>query len=246
MERNGKDYYVQYSNDVETDVTKLKFVPLSPIDIVDINAFDTDFSVEEQEWNKYGIDVLTVKPKKENAEAKEIVVKDEKLTRFMTVGRLSPEKNYVNLVKAFAKYLEEGHNAMLYLIGDGPLKEEIDTLIDSLNIRSRVILVGILENPSELLKYCDCFIFTSLHEGQPVVIHEARVAGLPIVMTKFSSYKGSVVKDGQYLIGMDEEGILKGMNAFANGEVPTTYEYDYVKNNHEVYKEFLTAIGAEN
>ena len=80
----------------------------------------------------------------------------------------------------------------------------------------------------------------------PVVIHEARVAGLPIVMTKFSSYKGSVVKDGQYLIGMDEEGILKGMNAFANGEVPTTYEYDYVKNNHEVYKEFLTAIGAEN
>lgn len=246
MDRNGKEYYVQYSNDIEADVTKLKFVPLSPIDIVDINAFDTDFSVEEQEWNKYGIDVLTVKPKKVNNTATEVSVKDEKLTRFMTVGRLSPEKNYVNLVKAFAKYLAEGHNAMLYLIGDGPLREEIDSLIDSLNIRSRVILVGILENPSELLKYCDCFIFTSLHEGQPVVIHEARVAELPIVMTQFSSYKGSVVKDGQYLIGMDEDGILKGMNAFANGEVPVKYEYDYVKNNHEVYKEFLTAIGAEN
>lgn len=246
MDRNGKEYYVQYSNDIEADVTKLKFVPLSPIDIVDINAFDTDFSVEEQEWNKYGIDVLTVKPKKVNNTATEVAVKDEKLTRFMTVGRLSPEKNYVNLVKAFAKYLAEGHNAMLYLIGDGPLREEIDSLIDSLNIRSRVILVGILENPSELLKYCDCFIFTSLHEGQPVVIHEARVAELPIVMTQFSSYKGSVVKDGQYLIGMDEDGILKGMNAFANGEVPVKYEYDYVKNNHEVYKEFLTAIGAEN
>lgn len=246
MDRNGKEYYVQYSNDIEADVTKLKFVPLSPIDIVDINAFDTDFSVEEQEWNKYGIDVLTVKPKKVNNTATEVAVKDEKLTRFMTVGRLSPEKNYVNLVKAFAKYLAEGHNAMLYLIGDGPLREEIDSLIDNLNIRSRVILVGILENPSELLKYCDCFIFTSLHEGQPVVIHEARVAELPIVMTQFSSYKGSVVKDGQYLIGMDEDGILKGMNAFANGEVPVKYEYDYVKNNHEVYKEFLTAIGAEN
>lgn len=246
MDRNGKEYYVQYSNDIEADVTKLKFVPLSPIDIVDINAFDTDFSVEEQEWNKYGIDVLTVKPKKVNNTATEVAVKDEKLTRFMTVGRLSPEKNYVNLVKAFAKYLAEGHNAMLYLIGDGPLREEIDSLIDSLNIRSRVILVGILENPSELLKYCDCFIFTSLHEGQPVVIHEARVAELPIVMTQFSSYKGSVVKDGQYLIGMDEDGILKGMNAFANGEVSVKYEYDYVKNNHEVYKEFLTAIGAEN
>lgn len=246
MERNGKEYYVQYSNDIEADVTKLKFVPLSPIDIVDINAFDTDFSVEEQEWNKYGIDVLTVKSKKVNNTATEIAVKDEKLTRFMTVGRLSPEKNHVNLVKAFAKYLAEGHNAMLYLIGDGPLRKEIDSLIDSLNIRSRVILVGILENPSELLKYCDCFIFTSLHEGQPVVIHEARVVGLPIVMTQFSSYKGSIVKDGQYLIGMDEDGILKGMNAFANGEVPVKYEYDYVKNNHEVYKEFLTAIGAEN
>ena len=163
--------------------------------------------------------------------------------RFMTVGRLSPEKNHEALIRAFSDFLEKGYNAMLYLIGDGPLHEEIDALIESLGVRERVVMVGLLENPSELLKYADCFLLTSLHEGQPVVVHEARVAGLPIIMTRFSSYIGSSVSNGQYLIGMEQADILEGLEAFAAGKVPKDYVYDYVNNNREAFHEFLSAIG---
>ena len=84
-------------------------------------------------------------------------------------------------------------------------------MIESLGVRERVVMVGLLENPSELLKYADCFLLPSLHEGQPVIIHEVRVVGLPIVLSRFSSHTGSIVPNGQYLIGMEQADILEGL-----------------------------------
>lgn len=167
----------------------------------------------------------------------------ESVTRFITTGRLSPEKNQKALITAFSQFIQKGHNAMLYILGDGPLKKDIEAQISQLGLSERIIMTGNINNPFAVMKHCDCFILPSLHEGQPMVIHEARVLRLPIIMSKFSSAEGSTIPNGQYLIGTDVEDILEGLNAFIDGKVPSNYVFDASQYNREAYEEFLCAIG---
>ena len=164
--------------------------------------------------------------------------------RFVTVGRMSPEKNHETLILAFKKLLKEEPGCMLYIIGDGPLRKKTQALIDSLSMTRNVILTGNLDNPFALLKYCDCFILPSLHEGQPMVIHEARVLHMPIIMSEFSSAKGSMVENGQLVIGLGDNDIYEGMKAYIKGEVPCEYQFDIDTYNNEAYNEFLNLIQA--
>ena len=76
-----------------------------------------------------------------------------------------------------------------------------------------------------------------------MVIHEARMVGLPIIMSEFSSAQGSMIPDGQYLIGTEPEDILEGLEAFVAGKVPKAYAFDAEQYNCEAYEEFLCAIG---
>lgn len=163
--------------------------------------------------------------------------------RFITIGRLSPEKNHKALITAFSQFIQKGHNAMLYILGDGPLKEDIEAQISQLGLSERIIMTGNVRNPFAVMKHCDCFILPSLHEGQPMVIHEARLLKLPIIMSRFSSAEGSTIPNGQYLIGTNTEDILDGLNAFIDGRVPSNYVFDAAQYNREAYEEFLCAIG---
>ena len=164
------------------------------------------------------------------------------LLRFIAVGRLSPEKNYLNLIAAFQKFLSKGRNAVLYILGEGPQRRTLEKEITRLNLYGRVILTGNVPNPYAIMKQCDCFILPSLHEGQPMVILEARILGLPIIVSNFSSVKGSIYPGGQHVIGMSEADILAGLEAFTHGDVPSDYVFDAEQYNAEAYDEFLCAI----
>lgn len=171
---------------------------------------------------------------------------DEAPLRFITMGRLSPEKNQLALVRAFHAFCQTHENAMLLLLGDGPLREELMALVESLSLSDRVILVGNVSNPFPLMRFCDCFILPSLHEGQPMVLLEARSLGLPIIMSRFSSFQGAILEGGQLLIGTSEDSIRGGFEAFVRGEVPGAYAFDPQSYNREAYGEFLAAIGVED
>lgn len=156
---------------------------------------------------------------------------DPTLTSFVNMGRLSPEKNQIALIKAFARLYKDNNNLRLYIIGDGPLYNELNTLISSLALEGKVILTGSLDNPFMLMKECDCFVLPSLHEGQPVSILEARLLKLPIIMSNFDSAPSSIIENGQLVIGNTVDDIYDGLVSFMNGEVPTC---DF---NHEEYKQ---------
>lgn len=162
--------------------------------------------------------------------------------RFVAVGRMSPEKNYINLIKGFHRFTEQGNSAILYILGEGPQRKEIEKQIRSLNMGMRVILTGNLSNPYAIMKQCDCFVLPSLHEGQPMVIHEARILNMPVIMTKFSSAEGSMIPGGQYIIEPTVQGICDGLTAFAEGLVPKNYMFNGEQYNQEAYLEFLEAI----
>ena len=80
---------------------------------------------------------------------------------------------------------KEYPNSKLYIIGEGPLREQVEGEIARLNLKDKVILTGNLINPFTLMKKCKCFILPSIYEGQPMVLLEARIVGLPIIVSDF-------------------------------------------------------------
>ncbi|MBP0645107.1 glycosyltransferase, partial [Mycobacterium tuberculosis] len=81
-------------------------------------------------------------------------------------------------------------------IGDGPLSGELKELAVSLGVAGSVEFTGRLQNPYAVMSGCDCFVLSSDYEGQPIVILEARVLGLPIVTTRFGSATSAMEGSG--------------------------------------------------
>ena len=103
---------------------------------------------------------------------------------FITVARLTPQKNLFFLVKLF-KYIHDKHNdTTLLLVGEGELSNAIQALIKELDLQNYVHLLGNRKDIPMLLSAADCFILPSLFEGFPVVAVEAQTNGLPIVMSE--------------------------------------------------------------
>ena len=155
---------------------------------------------------------------------------DASLLSFVNMGRLSPEKNQASLIQAFSKLYKENKNVRLYIIGEGPQRKQLEALISSLNLSGKVILTGNMENPFMLMKECDCFVLPSFHEGQPVSILEARLLGLPIIMSDFSSAASSIIEGGQLITGTGADEIYQALCRFIAGEVPLL-KFDYQKYN---------------
>lgn len=166
---------------------------------------------------------------------------DSSLISFVNMGRLSPEKNQAALIQAFSLVYQKHPNIRLYIIGEGALREELDSLITTLELQGKVILTGNMDNPFMLMKECDCFILPSLYEGQPVSILEARLLKLPIIMSNFNSASSSLIHEGQLVIGNSITEIQQGMEAFLAGQVPTC-SFDYRDYNNLTMKQFEEII----
>ena len=160
---------------------------------------------------------------------------------FVTVGRLSPEKNHARLVRAFADVLADAPESKLVIIGDGPLAPELKQLAVSLGISGSVQFTGRLRNPYAVMSACDCFVMSSDYEGQPIVILEARVLGLPVVVTRFGSASSAMEGSGGLIVERDEESLAEGMNAFLSGNVGVE-PFDGDAYNREVVDEFTEVV----
>ncbi len=108
---------------------------------------------------------------------------------FLAVGRLAEKKGFKYLIQAMPEVLRELPQAKLLLIGEGPEKGELETLIEQLKLGENVILAG-GKNREELPSYfasADIFIGPSIvaesgdTEGQGVVFLEAMASGTPVI-----------------------------------------------------------------
>lgn len=108
---------------------------------------------------------------------------NEPHTLYGHVGRLQHQKNHKYLIKRFAEVYRRNKKARLILIGDGPLKEELQLQTENLRIDKVVIFAGIRNDIPAFLHAMDVFCMPSLHEGMPVSVIEAQAAGLPCLLT---------------------------------------------------------------
>ncbi len=95
------------------------------------------------------------------------------------VGRFFPQKNHMFLLDVFSEICLSNPTSILLLVGDGPLRKQMEDRCAQLNIADRVIFAGIRSDVPELMQAMDAFVFPSLYEGLPVTMIEAQAAGLP-------------------------------------------------------------------
>jgi glycosyltransferase involved in cell wall biosynthesis len=100
-----------------------------------------------------------------------------------SVGRLSPQKAPLDLIRAFAALAGRRPEAHLVVVGDGPLRTETETEASRLGLENRVRFLGLRRDMPEILGALDALVLVSRYEGLPRVVPEAMAAGLPVVAT---------------------------------------------------------------
>jgi glycosyltransferase involved in cell wall biosynthesis len=106
-------------------------------------------------------------------------------TRFVLfAGRLHAQKDPTLLLCAFASLFKS--KAHLLIAGDGDLRDEINSKIDSFGLSKHVTMLGAVNQArlAQLLRLSSVFVLTSAYEGLPVVVLEALACGTPIVTTR--------------------------------------------------------------
>ncbi len=170
-------------------------------------------------------------------------VREPGTTLFITVGRLSPEKNHARLLDAFARVHERHPDIRLWLIGGGPLEQSLRNQVERLGLGDVVHMTGQVMNPYKFLRKADCFVLSSEYEGQPIVILEARVLGLPVVSTAFATVGDSIPAGAGIVVPRSVEGVAEGLERFLAGEVEGSV-LDHEEYNREAVRQFEAAIHA--
>lgn len=118
--------------------------------------------------------------------------------RFVTVGRLSPEKGYPGLLEAFQGVVAAGIDAELVIVGDGPLRETLEHQISLAGLAERIALHGALPESETLdqVARADVFVLPSLMEGLPVVLMEAMALEKPVIAALVAGIP-ELVRDGE-------------------------------------------------
>ena len=122
----------------------------------------------------------------------------------LSVGRLDKGKNHSLLIKAFSRL---DTDLKLLILGEGPLKDELQRLIKSLNLEQRVFLLGFDKNPYKYMSKCEFFAFASSFEGFSNVLIECLASSCAVLCTDHKSGARELFKDDEFglLVKVDDE-----------------------------------------
>lgn len=97
------------------------------------------------------------------------------------VGGFFEQKNHRFLLKIFREILKKDSTARFYLIGDGPLRAEIES--SAMDLKDNLIFVGTTLQIADYLQAMDGMLLPSLYEGLPLVAIEWQINGLPCILS---------------------------------------------------------------
>jgi len=145
-------------------------------------------------------------------------IEKSKLT-MCTLARLLPVKGVERLIPVLARLKKEGFDFHHWIIGEGFQRKIIEQLIENLDLKDTVSLLGFKKNPFPCLKASDMFVSTSLLEGLPLALGEALCLGKPIVATNVSG-AAELLGYGAYglLVDSDTDAIYKGLKELMTNE----------------------------
>jgi glycosyltransferase involved in cell wall biosynthesis len=114
---------------------------------------------------------------------------------WLTIGRLAEQKDYPNLLRAFATLVETAPRSRLIVVGRGPLRAELESHVRAAGLQGSVSFLGFRNDVPLLLAAADAVVIGSRYEGMPNVVMEALACELPIVGTDVGAMP-ELIKEG--------------------------------------------------
>jgi glycosyltransferase involved in cell wall biosynthesis len=115
----------------------------------------------------------------------------------LTAGRLVAQKDQATLIEAF-RMLQKEVQSSLIILGEGPLKQDLEQQINSAGLSGKVHFLGFQKNPYKFISRADLFVLSSQHEGFSHVIAESIASGTIVVSTDCKSGPAEVLEGGKY------------------------------------------------
>lgn len=137
----------------------------------------------------------------------------------LNIGRLVPEKGQKYLIESFAKLNAKGWK--LIILGEGPLRGELEEQVKHLDIKDKVLLPGVALDIDVWYAKASIFAFPSISEGFPNSLVEAMSAGLPCVSFDCDAGPSDIIQNGVngYLVRTKEvDGLAKILDELINDE----------------------------
>lgn len=157
--------FIANSIDTKNSLNRFLFINKKLIKVINNPVFSNDF-------NYQNIEVSNDK-----------WIRDKTLKVIIGMGRLTPQKDFATLIKAFSLVIKTNKNCRLIICGEGDQKQNLLFLIKELNLINYVKIIGFTHNPYAYLKGADIFCLTSLWEGFGNVIVEALGLGTTVIST---------------------------------------------------------------
>jgi len=115
----------------------------------------------------------------------------------LAVGRLTAQKDFGTLIRAFAR-LRQTCSARLLILGEGEERPALESLVHHLGLEEEVGLPGYVADPYPYMARASAFVLSSRWEGLPGVLIEALYCGIPLIATDCPSGPREILADGKY------------------------------------------------
>jgi glycosyltransferase involved in cell wall biosynthesis len=141
----------------------------------------------------------------------------------IAAGRLSPEKDFGTLLRAF-EMLHRQIECRLILLGDGPERTSLEQLACNLGVQENVQFLGFVANPYMYMKRASVFVLSSIREGLPTALVEALSLNVPVVSTDCANGPREILCNGLYgtLVPVgDANGIASAVAAVLRSKAQT-------------------------
>ena len=170
------------------------------------------YGIEKKLKDRYGFTNLTTIHNPLDMDMIDTMLEGERPFEFeyiVTVGAIKMQNGFDTLLKAYAQTEAKNH-LKLVIVGDGPMREEIEALIKSLGLEDRVVLTGRQKNPFIYMRHSSMFILSSRYEGFPNVLIEALACGAACIATDCETGPNEIITPGEngILIPVGDEAAL--------------------------------------
>lgn len=205
-----------------------------------LSSFEKCFSIDVPKQIIYNyIDSESVKEKAE--EQLQTNYNPNKIN-LVTVARLVEQKGIDRWIRVYSKLKKEGTNISVYVVGDGPLKQNLEEQIKQEEIQDDFILLGKKKNPYPYINNADYFCLFSYFEGYGMVLEEAKILNKPILITDTAAREAVRDYKSATIFKNTEEALLEGLKKITQKPY---IEYQTEYKNEERIEQIIELIGGE-
>lgn len=168
------------------------------------------------------------------------------MINFLSVARLVEQKAIDRLIRIHKKLIDNGYKHRIYIVGDGPKREEYQNLIKELNVEDTFILLLSKTNPYPYIKNSDIFCLLSYYEGLPMVLLESMALNKKIFITNTASSEALKNYSSKIIAENNEEDIYKQMKNIISGEAKFNMKTNENNFNESILKSLEKLLEDKN